>query len=355
MNTGLFRRAITQSGTAFTPGTLGTKESALVDARKLAQALNCDRVDTEDLVSCLQSKTTQDVLRASSTVQSPSHVAFTPIVDGTFLTASPEEIFAEGSVVGKETREYIIGVTSMEGGIVLYNDLYQQIVSEDTFRDHLEYAMGTYNTNLVQITHAAKFEYLTNATGSSRDLQKDFMRLYGDWLFVAPTTRMAREFANAGNPTYMYLFDQFPSFFNHQWIGGPSHGEENYFLWPSSKSDIMTEDEKRLGRQMRKIWTDFAKNGNPNSADLPVSWPEYDQHSRQYLVLSSTLGTGSVQAHMHSKQVFFWNYMVSALARVCCKCEGPVSSVGAGLSGSVWTTGTVLAVWTLLASFRTVV
>ncbi|CAH1244071.1 CES2 [Branchiostoma lanceolatum] len=348
LNTGLFRRAITQSGTAFTPGTLGTKESALADARRLAQSLDCDRVATEDLVSCLKSKTAQDVLTASSAVQSPSHISFTPIVDGTFLPTSPEEIFAQGSV---EAREHIIGVSSMEGGIVLYNGLYEQIVSEDTFREHLEYVMGVYNsTNLVQITHAAKFEYLTNATASPRDVQKDFMRMYGDWMFVAPTTRMAREFANAGNPTYMYLFDQPPSFFDHQWIGGASHGEENYFLWPSSRSDMMTDAEKLLGLRMRRTWTDFAKTGNPNSVDLPVIWPQYDQHSRQYLVLSTTLGSDSVKAHMHSKQVFFWNYIVSALARVCCTCAGLVSG-----GASLWATGTLLAVWSLVVGFRAVV
>ncbi|XP_035697791.1 carboxylesterase 4A-like [Branchiostoma floridae] len=246
LNSGLFHRAITQSGSPFTPGFLGTKESALADARQLAESLGCDGSSgaaTEDVVSCLKSRTAQDVLTTSSAVQSASHIAFTPIVDGTFLPASPEEIFAEGSV---EARDYILGVTSMEGGIVLYNDLNEKIVSEDTFQEHLEYTMGTYNTNLVQITHAAKFEYLSNATASPRDLQMDFMRMYGDWLFVAPTTRMAREFASAGNPTYLYNFDHVTSFFDHPWIGGASHAEENYYLWPSDVSDMMTEQEKCL-------------------------------------------------------------------------------------------------------------
>ncbi|CAH1239406.1 BCHE [Branchiostoma lanceolatum] len=236
----------------------------------------------------------------------------------------------------------------MEGGIVLYNGLNEKIVSEDTFQEHLEYTMGTYNTNLVQITHAAKFEYLTDAAATPRDLQMDFMRMYGDWLFVAPTTRMAREFANAGNPTYLYNFDHVTSFFDHPWIGGAAHAEENYYLWPSDVTDMMTDEERLLGLLMRRMWSNFAKTGNPNSQELPVTWPRYDQHSRQYLTLSTSMGPGSVQAHLRSKQVFFWNYLVSALARVCCACAGPVS-VGAGMSASMWTAAGILTGWTLAA------
>ncbi|XP_019628025.1 PREDICTED: pyrethroid hydrolase Ces2a-like [Branchiostoma belcheri] len=344
LNSGLFRRAITQSGSPFTPGFLGTKESALADARRLAQSLGCDRTSTEDVVSCLKSKTAQDVLTTSSAVQTPTHISFLPIVDGTFLPTSPEEIFAEGSV---EARDYILGVTSMEGGIVLYDDLNEKIVSEETFQEHLEYVMASYNTNLVQITHAAKFEYLRNLTASPRDMQLDFMTMYGDWLFVAPTTRMAREFANTGNPTYLYNFDHITSYLDHPWIGGAAHAEENYYLWPSDNSDMMTDQEKLLGRRMRTMWTNFAKTGNPNSQDLPVTWPQYDQHGRQYLTLSTNMGPGSVQAHLRSKQVFFWNYMVSALARVCCACTGAVSSATAGMSASVWTAVALLVGWTL--------
>ncbi|KAI8500389.1 hypothetical protein Bbelb_219550 [Branchiostoma belcheri] len=236
----------------------------------------------------------------------------------------------------------------MEGGIVLYDDLNEKIVSEETFQEHLEYVMASYNTNLVQITHAAKFEYLRNLTASPRDMQLDFMTMYGDWLFVAPTTRMAREFANTGNPTYLYNFDHITSYLDHPWIGGAAHAEENYYLWPSDSSDMMTDQEKLLGRRMRTMWTNFAKTGNPNSQDLPVTWPQYDQHGRQYLTLSTNMGPGSVQAHLRSKQVFFWNYMVSALARVCCACTGAVSSATAGMSASVWTAVALLVGWTLV-------
>ncbi|NXY13448.1 SASB hydrolase, partial [Atrichornis clamosus] len=36
-----------------------------------------------------------------------------------------------------------------------------------------------------------------------------------------------------------------------------------------------TEEEKKLSSTIMRYWTNFAKNGNPNGADL-VHWPQYD-------------------------------------------------------------------------------
>ncbi|NXX50771.1 SASB hydrolase, partial [Tricholaema leucomelas] len=37
-----------------------------------------------------------------------------------------------------------------------------------------------------------------------------------------------------------------------------------------------TEEESKLSRTIMRYWTNFAKNGNPNSEDL-VHWPQYDR------------------------------------------------------------------------------
>ena len=37
----------------------------------------------------------------------------------------------------------------------------------------------------------------------------------------------------------------------------------------------LTADQQKLAAQMVKYWTNFAKTGNPNTADTPVVWPNY--------------------------------------------------------------------------------
>lgn len=58
--------------------------------------------------------------------------------------------------------------------------------------------------------------------------------------------------------------------------------------------------EQVFSGQLADYWTNFAKTGNPNGADLPA-WPSYDTNSEATL----SLGEGGTLANYHAEQCAF--------------------------------------------------
>ncbi|XP_035672080.1 putative inactive carboxylesterase 4 [Branchiostoma floridae] len=137
---GLFRRAISQSGTC---NSFGTIIKPLGVATTLAEAVGCDGKDTGSMVSCLRQKPADELVGAQQDViKSSMWDSFGPVVDGSFLPAHPDDLYDRGRA---HPVDYLLGVTNDEFGSLLASLVepkFGQGMTEDTFNRHLKALIG---------------------------------------------------------------------------------------------------------------------------------------------------------------------------------------------------------------------
>jgi para-nitrobenzyl esterase len=83
---------------------------------------------------------------------------------------------------------------------------------------------------------------------------------------------------------YIYEFDRAPPVPQGMFgafdvtLAGAYHGAEMVYAFDTLGAQptwAVTEDDRRVARQMSGYWANFIKTGNPNGAGLP-EWPLYD-------------------------------------------------------------------------------
>jgi para-nitrobenzyl esterase len=93
--------------------------------------------------------------------------------------------------------------------------------------------------------------------------------------------------AAAGNPAYEYEFARTPT--GREALGA-THASDVSYIFGTLDGGIggvgprvpATAVDMQIAEVMQQYWTNFAKNGNPNSGSLP-NWPKFDASKRAYL------------------------------------------------------------------------
>ena len=86
------------------------------------------------------------------------------------------------------------------------------------------------------------------------------------------------------NPVYFYLFERIRESDYGQRVGA-YHGAEIPYIFNSHDTYLETnERDLRLSKVMISYWTNFARYGDPNDAELK-DWPKYTQESQKVLKL----------------------------------------------------------------------
>ena len=65
-------------------------------------------------------------------------------------------------------------------------------------------------------------------------------------------------------------------------------------------------------------WFYFRDPNRPMS--VPVTWPKYDDHHKQYLEISTPMNDKSVKSRPNEKRFYFWNNLIPSLT------SGPFTS-----------------------------
>lgn len=90
------------------------------------------------------------------------------------------------------------------------------------------------------------------------------------------------------NPGYQFQFSR--SSPGREEIGA-FHGSEVAYVFGTLSGEpkwrALNETDRQISEQMQEYWTNFAKTGNPNGANLP-KWPKFDPTSRAYLDFTNT-------------------------------------------------------------------
>jgi para-nitrobenzyl esterase len=203
------------------------------------------------------------------------------VVDGWVIPEQPAKIFAEGRQLHIPV---LVGSTADEATIFAGRNSPKTV---GQYRKYLLADTGKYSDQEFQAYPAA----------ADADAPARFLQLQNDF-FAYGAHSMARSMTRAGQKAYLYYFSYAGRGKRAQF--GAHHGEDLWFLSDSFPNDWeRSPDDKRLGEVMRDYWTQFAKTGDPNAADLP-HWPAYDERSDQCYELGRAIRVRPVDTKLYA-------------------------------------------------------
>ncbi|GFR92265.1 carboxylic ester hydrolase [Elysia marginata] len=296
---GLFQGAIMQSGVSLAPFAYTHPARAVshaLFARLLAAQLGCASADTTQVLQCLQAVDAQVLVNASwnlTHLTAGPNLLMIPRVENVygFLPDLPLRLMAKGMFTHCNT---IRGFTMHEGGFFFNASVLSQINSPMAF-------MAVVSDSLSQFTIVDKdrlvFDissyYIYNiTTPEPLSYAKAALDFTTDFNFVAPAVnevQMASK-ASKGEKHYLYQFSVRPPYSTQpDWVTAV-HADDIAFvfgfgieLWNPLLQDI--------SRSMMKMWTNFAKTGNPNCAStsdcVDDSWKTFTQNEQNMLNIRS--------------------------------------------------------------------
>ncbi|MBL9022845.1 MAG: carboxylesterase family protein [Myxococcales bacterium] len=284
---GLFARAIIESG----PCNLVKEQAkAFAQGAEMATALACSGTE---LLSCLRSKSTEEVitaLPAQSFGLGMASTTWAPTIDGLTLPDKPLAMLEQGSF---ERMPTILGANSDEG--TLFFQLAGSMVNDEAaFRMLAEQLVPGEGAEIVSRYPASEYGSVEAAAAAA----------VSDAGFVCPTRRAARALAAGGASTWQYHYQYGPpSLFGEL---GAFHSAEIKFVLGNPGPLLplpLTDEEIAFSRSIQTYWSALGSAGDPNSTG-GVVWPRYDLASDTSLVLDLTITTVS---GLRAVQCDYWD------------------------------------------------
>uniref|UniRef100_A0A8C0YYZ1 Carboxylic ester hydrolase n=1 Tax=Canis lupus familiaris TaxID=9615 RepID=A0A8C0YYZ1_CANLF len=267
MASGLFHKAIMESGVAIIPFLRAPDDERNEDLQVIARICGCNVSDSVALLQCLRAKSSEELLDINKKTKS-----FTRVVDGFFFPDEPLDLLTEKTF---NSIPSVIGVNNHECGFLLPMKEFPEILggSNKSLALHLIHRVLHIPNQYLYLV-ADQYFYNKHSPVEIRD---SFLDLLGDVFFVVPgvvTARYHREGA--------------------------------------------TEEEKLLSRKMMRYWANFARTGDPNGEGLPL-WPAYSQ-SEQYLKLDLNISVGQ---KLKEQEVEFWSDTLPLIMSMSTAPPGP--------------------------------
>lgn len=299
---GLFHKAIVQSNPYQLP--FKTRETYKPIAEALAKELGCPDFS----VSCLKSKTFQEVVAAQKVAEDAS-------VD---ITQPFQSILPWTPLVSDDDIKYQ-PLEALQKGLYHKVPIMQGLTTEEA---HLFVNLGV-KTPLGDFPYYAilsvLFGNLASEVGARYppngvDNRIPMNAIGDDLLFYCPMINSTIEMSDGDPPIYIYHYNHSLSF--DGWgprypfcQGHPCHGGELPILFNTAKAAGFpaSPDEVILGRVMAAYWTNFARTGNPNQGNMsvPVKWVPYTNKSRFGLVFNTKETT--IVKDFRVEECAFWN------------------------------------------------
>ncbi|KAG8148009.1 hypothetical protein E2320_023018 [Naja naja] len=286
--------------------------------RLLGKQLGCHFNNDSELVSCLRSKTPQELIAKEWSVlpyKSIFRFPFVPVIDGDFFPDTPEAMLGSGNF--KETQ-LLLGVVKDEGSYFLIYGLpgfskdNESLINQADFLEGVR--MGVPHANDIA-TEAVVLQYTDWQDQDNGEKNREALDdIVGDHNVICPVVQFANDYTKRNNKVYAYLFDHRASNLPWPpWMGVP-HGYEIEFVFglPLNDSLNYTPQEKELSRRMMRYWVNFARTGNPTDpADKNGAWPTYTASRPQYVQLN----TQPLATHhsLRAQICAFWNHFLPKL------------------------------------------
>jgi para-nitrobenzyl esterase len=266
LSAGLFDRAIIQSG-AYTM-VQPTVAQAEAQGTAYATQVGCTNQDA----ACLRALSVSQLLAAQST----SPTAYMPRVDGVVMPQSIRTAFTSGQF---NRVPVIEGSTHDEFRLFIATSFPPAAITAANYPALIAAVLA------LPPAQAAVVVPLVMAQYPLADTQPATVAIalgaIGTDAIFACNSLLAASLLSTWVPTWGYEFNDPnapigalpPTFFPY----GAFHGSELRYLFDVQPPApvAFTPAQEQLSDAMQSYWTQFAQNGNPNSAATPA-WPEYD-------------------------------------------------------------------------------
>ncbi|XP_060591185.1 cholinesterase 1-like [Ruditapes philippinarum] len=326
-NKALFQRAIAQSGSIGAFWSVNENTTQL--ARHLGTLADCETVDNKSLIDCLRDvpnhkleEFVSDFSYGLVTLPSP----FTPVNDGLFINYDQKHALDMENGLPVDAKEMfssvdlMTGVNSGEGSIFVLpffgvKDRENFLPNRTYFEEYLVsiFFNAVYGGTVPQSVRASIIAEYTNwkDPDNKYNVRDEFLSLWGDSVFgegLYRTLNKHEALASNQKKTYMYFFDEEPDYRSGYvpmtWFKKLGHAEDIPFLFGFLSSNLANEYfkvtpsewEEKLSRDIIRLWSNFAKTGNPNSpSETGINWIPYTKTNKTYLQITRNMTSENVK------------------------------------------------------------
>ncbi|XP_054165683.1 cholinesterase 1-like [Oppia nitens] len=274
LSKGLFKRAILGSGAL-----VFNKDRPILDAsngieksRQTANKLNCSEKYGDNWLDCLRDV---DAKQLIETDENGGSLYITYPVFGTeFLPNLPKQVI--DNKLFDINVDVMSGVTREEGvimAVMQYHEIMDDLFDLQKFRtvvDKVNQVLHNIDTKKVSDLYTKTVD-----RKNASQLRRAFGEFYGDIFLKCPTYELARKIAETGGQSAVYFYQ-----LNYQSkLLAPfgcddstiCHGSDLDYIFgtPLRDQNAYTETDYDFSMDIMKMWTNFAKYGNPRSY-----WPK---------------------------------------------------------------------------------
>ncbi|CAG0896714.1 unnamed protein product [Darwinula stevensoni] len=304
---GLFRYAISQSGTAIAPWTINEKSKE--EAETLAQMAGCPTDSSENMLSCLRTVDAEILVLSSfgSWELGSSSLAFAPRVDveagAPFLPANPLDILQSGDYTA---IPWMTGVNREEGLLLVYpalrkKELFTEIDQKwnEVYCPLFLYLEGPEVKNVRVTCEAIRSKYFKELP-INMDSISDLIRVMSDRLFFLSTLKSAQLHSRRA-PTYVYKLEyegkiglmdiQLAEDLADGMLKphGVCHFDEIPFLFDIQLFPPIQDgsNDAVVRNRFLDLWMNFTYNGSPTQNPLenePHWFPYTEADDRHYVI-----------------------------------------------------------------------
>ncbi|CAG9576307.1 unnamed protein product [Danaus chrysippus] len=324
ISNGLFHRAILMSGSALSDSAM-TRDPTQYTLQ-VAQSLGCNP-SSKNMMTCLQNKPLPDIKKVQILARE-FETPLGPVVAGSFIPSEPArtmEAFPNLlskyqllSGVTELERYHDFGVIELDHGILEnqrddFIKKFSKIVFEGAEDEALKEILKQYSPSKLD---PQRWNVETN-----RDV---ILNLFSDARTLAPMVSFANYQSKSNRQSYFYVFAHNSVSTDYAPLNKSVHGEEMPYVLgiPLGGGNThfhseYTQQEKLLSEMVMRLWTNFVKNGSPNTQSVNeyytmdkkqwlkynVEWPEYNVAHQPYLRIDLP---PSINSLYRSNYTNFW-------------------------------------------------
>ncbi|KAM3960293.1 juvenile hormone esterase [Aphomia sociella] len=335
----LFHSAIMQSGTALSNAYL--QNDVRARAFELGEILKLSTSSSSKLLEYLRDVSAIDLLHKNVHASPKDYfkdnqraiLSFGPIVEkqsGGLITEYPENSTATIHI------PIMIGFNSREGLEpslqYLIEPKYLSFVEKDfpfIMPKRVNYKFNPQQEDYYAAVADIKEKYFPNKKVKIRNIA-EYITYIGDVITGYPVDCSTKMYATKStNSVFYYHFDYYSELNENKnnimklstvedgtW--GAATGDELCYLFkcPNLKKQYIKYDknlpnERNLQRKMVRMWSNFAKYGDPTPEDdillNNLKWPSYDVHTKKYLHIDEEL---KVRANLYADRFRFWDKFI---------------------------------------------
>ncbi|CAH2106885.1 unnamed protein product [Euphydryas editha] len=299
-STGLFNRAIVQSGSAISNWAINRNPEYV--ASHLVKNLGYNTKDPKEMYEIFSKMDYKEITSINSDkpidLFFKKQILILPCIETkipgvepvltdlpyNFITRSPKNI------------DIIYGITSNEGLIVIGEETDKSI-RERNVRHLLgpDLRFNSENEAIEVANKIHKFYFGEDEISFKKSV--NITNLYSHLYFEMPAIFESEYFLqNAKSNVYNYIFDysggrNILKFQSTYWNEpGASHGDDLFYIFNGNLCpyNIFREDKKII-QYMTELWTNFAKYGNPtpNNSEFPMKWSPSTKEGLKFLYIDS--------------------------------------------------------------------